>query len=58
MIKLKNAVGYIRINSNALDDGKNNPTSSDSSSKYFYGNYHNVRFGRGILRTGNYKKRK
>lgn len=45
----------IRINSNASDDGKNNPTSSASSSKYFYGNYHNVRFGRGILRTGNYK---
>lgn len=44
----------IKINSNT-GNNSSSPSSGTSNSKYFYGNYHNVRIGRGIVQSGSYK---
>ncbi len=45
----------IKINSGASGNNSGPSSSSSTTSKYFYGNYHNVRFGRGIVQSGSYK---
>ncbi len=53
------AYGALRIENMTINSRKSNstngPTSSASSSGVFYGNYQNVKIGRGIKRSGNYK---
>lgn len=46
-------IEFIKINANT--SGSNgNPTNSSNASRYIYGNYHNLKIGRGITQSGTY----
>ena len=45
----------IKINSYSNNDYNGPNSRYNNTSRYFYGNYHNVRLGRGIVQSGNYK---
>lgn len=45
----------IKINSRASGNVNGPSSTSVSTSRYFYGDYHNVRLGRGIVQSGSYK---
>lgn len=45
----------IKINSRASGNVGGPSSTSTSTSRYFYGDYHNVRLGRGIVQSGSYK---
>ncbi len=53
------AYGALRIENMTINSRKSNstsaPTSSSSGSGVFYGNYQNVKIGRGIKQSGSYK---
>lgn len=44
----------IKISSNA-SNSNGNPTNSATATRYIYGNYNNLKIGRGITQSGNYK---
>ena len=47
-------IEYIKI-ATTQGNSTSSPTGSSGQRRYFYGNYHNVKIGRGILKNNNYK---